>query len=68
MLRLEDVTKVYRTGLFGGGEFNAVSGVTFEIDRGEVVSLIGESGSGKTTIGRCVVRLIRPTGGSPTPS
>jgi peptide/nickel transport system ATP-binding protein len=64
MLRLDGVTKVYRTGVFGGSELAAVSDVTFEIDRGEVVSLIGESGSGKTTVGRMILKLTKVTGGS----
>jgi ABC-type oligopeptide transport system ATPase subunit len=66
MLRLVDVSKVYRTGMFGGTEFSAVSGVTFDIEPGEVVSLIGESGSGKTTVGRMILRLTGVTSGSIT--
>ena len=41
----------------------AVDDVTFDIDRGEVFGLAGESGSGKTTIGRLVLRLTEPTAG-----
>jgi peptide/nickel transport system ATP-binding protein/oligopeptide transport system ATP-binding protein len=42
----------------------AVSGVSFRIERGQTVGLVGESGSGKTTVGRCVLRLVEPTAGS----
>ncbi|RLI29319.1 oligopeptide ABC transporter ATP-binding protein, partial [Candidatus Bathyarchaeota archaeon] len=41
----------------------AVDGITFDIKKKEIFGLIGESGSGKTTTGRMIVRLIRPTGG-----
>jgi oligopeptide/dipeptide ABC transporter ATP-binding protein len=45
------------------GYVKAVDGVSFAIGRGETVGLVGESGCGKTTVGKCLVRLLRPTGG-----
>jgi peptide/nickel transport system ATP-binding protein len=66
MLELESVTKVFKTGTFGGSAVTAVSGVTFGLRPGEIVSLIGESGSGKTTIGKLILRLTNATGGSIT--
>jgi peptide/nickel transport system ATP-binding protein len=64
MLTLTGVSKTYRTGMFGGGATQAVDGVSFDVRPGEVVSLIGESGSGKTTIGKMILRLIPISGGS----
>jgi ABC-type oligopeptide transport system ATPase subunit len=66
MLRIDGVTKVYRTGMFGGTALTAVSDASFDVTPGEVVSLIGESGSGKTTIGRMILRLTDVTTGTIT--
>jgi oligopeptide/dipeptide ABC transporter ATP-binding protein len=45
------------------GHVKAVDGVSFDIRRGETLGLVGESGCGKTTTGRCILHLERPTGG-----
>jgi ABC-type oligopeptide transport system ATPase subunit len=64
MLKVDTCCKAYRVGTFGGRELLAVRDVSFAVDQGEVVSLIGESGSGKSTIGKMILRLLQTTRGS----
>jgi oligopeptide transport system ATP-binding protein len=67
LLEVRNLTKHFHVpGGIGraGGTVRAVDGVSFEIRRGETLGLVGESGCGKTTTGRCILMLERPTGGS----
>jgi peptide/nickel transport system ATP-binding protein len=66
MLELDTCCKTYRVGAFGGSELLAVKNVSFEVAPGTVVALIGESGSGKSTIGRMILRLVRVNRGTIT--
>lgn len=54
-----------KTGLFSKtvGNVKAVDNVSFKIKKGETLGLVGESGCGKTTVGRAILRLIEPTAG-----
>jgi oligopeptide/dipeptide ABC transporter ATP-binding protein len=67
LLEVEGLVKHYplRAGLFSkrSGGVRAVDGVTFAIGRGETLGLVGESGCGKTTVARLVLRLETPTAG-----
>jgi oligopeptide transport system ATP-binding protein len=67
ILEVRDLVKHFEVGggLFGGppGLVKAVDGVSFSIRRGETLGLVGESGCGKTTTGRCILQLERPTSG-----
>jgi oligopeptide transport system ATP-binding protein len=67
LLEVRNLVKHFRVagGLFGGrsGLVRAVDGVSFELRRGETLGLVGESGCGKTTTGRCILQLERPTSG-----
>jgi oligopeptide/dipeptide ABC transporter ATP-binding protein len=68
-LEVRDLVKHYpfRRGLFGrGGQgaVHAVDGVSFALPRGETLALVGESGCGKSTIAKLILRLIEPTAGT----
>jgi oligopeptide transport system ATP-binding protein len=67
ILEVRNLVKHFQVtgGLFGGasGTVRAVDGVSFSIRRGETLGLVGESGCGKTTTGRCILQLERPTSG-----
>jgi len=67
LLRVERLVKHFTVGagFFGRvtGVVRAVDDVSFEVRRGETVGLVGESGCGKTTTGRCILQLERPTSG-----
>ncbi|MGH3083701.1 MAG: ATP-binding cassette domain-containing protein, partial [Gaiellaceae bacterium] len=68
LVELENL-KIYfpiKSGIFLDrhiGDIKAVDDVTFEIRRGETLGLVGESGCGKSTVGRAILRLYKPTAG-----
>lgn len=67
VLQVRDLVKHYSVGggFFGRGrkQLRAVDGVSFSIGQGETLGLVGESGCGKSTVGKAVLRLVEPTSG-----
>jgi oligopeptide/dipeptide ABC transporter ATP-binding protein len=67
LLSVHNLSKTFpvHTGLFGrhSGNVRAVDNVSFTLSRAETLGVVGESGCGKTTMGRCILRLIDPTAG-----
>ncbi|OLN33700.1 ABC transporter ATP-binding protein [Desulfosporosinus metallidurans] len=71
LLKVENLQKYFpiRKGIVVQkhvGDVKAVDGVSFDIRRGETLGMVGESGCGKSTIGRTILRLLEPTGGKVT--
>ena len=65
LIEVKDLKKYFdiNTGMFSSRPLKAVDGVTFSINRGETLGLVGESGCGKTTVGRTLLHLYTPTSG-----
>ncbi len=67
LIAVKNLKKYFRVGggTFRGkkGTLKAVDGISFSIPRGETLGLVGESGCGKTTVGRTICRLYEPTAG-----
>ena len=61
LLRVEHLCQYFK---MEGGELKAVDDVSFDIKRGEVFGLVGESGCGKTTTGRSIIKLYNITSGN----
>ncbi len=70
VLKVENLKKYYpvKKGFFQRtvNHIKAVDGVSFHLDKGETLGLVGESGCGKTTVGRSILRLTQPTAGTVT--
>lgn len=60
ILEVQNLTKYFSTP---AGQLHAVDGVSFSIEEGKTLGIVGESGCGKSTTGRCILKLIEPTSG-----
>jgi peptide/nickel transport system ATP-binding protein len=63
ILETKNLTKIYQSGLFRKTSTLAVDNVSFDLHKGEIISLVGESGSGKTTLAKIILKLLPPTNG-----
>jgi oligopeptide/dipeptide ABC transporter ATP-binding protein len=66
MLEVKRLKKYFLTGIINKKEIKAVDGVSFSIPDKSMFGLVGESGCGKTTVGRLILRLVEPTAGEIT--
>ncbi|MEM3913619.1 MAG: ABC transporter ATP-binding protein, partial [Desulfurococcaceae archaeon] len=64
ILELKNVVKTFKIGLLGKTVIRAVDNVSFSVSKGEILGLLGESGSGKSTIARLILKIVKPTSGS----
>jgi peptide/nickel transport system ATP-binding protein len=60
ILEARNLKKYFKTPK---GMLHAVDDINFSVDRGKTLGIVGESGCGKTTTGRCLLRLVEPTSG-----
>ena len=65
LLEVKDLKEYFNIsiGMFKSKPLKAVDGVSFSVNKGETLGLVGESGCGKTTVGRTILHLYKPTGG-----
>lgn len=63
IMTVENLTKIYHSGIINRQENIGAKNVSFNLVPGKIVSLIGESGSGKTTVGKLILKLLKPTEG-----
>ena len=60
LLVIDNLSKYFNTA---AGQLHAVDGVSFTLEEGKTLGIVGESGCGKSTTGRCILKLIEPTSG-----
>ena len=63
VMSVQGLTKIFKSGILNPEYTVAAKDVSFDIEKGKIISLIGESGSGKTTVGKLILKLINPSEG-----
>lgn len=63
LIRLENVSKTFTIGLLGKVKIKAVDQVSIDVRKGEILGILGESGSGKSTIAKLILKILKPSGG-----
>lgn len=64
LMKIKNLTKVFKSGILKPEYTVAVEDVSFSLEKGKITSLIGESGSGKTTVGKMILKLLTPSSGN----
>ena len=64
VIQTTDVSKTYRSGLFGRKSFQALKGVSLNVPRGTIYGLLGPNGAGKTTLIKILLGIVRKSGGT----
>src|SRR5687768_3655713 len=63
-IEVDTLKKTYRDGLFGSRSIEALRGISFRVERGEIFALLGPNGAGKTTFIKILLGIVRKSGGS----
>lgn len=63
-IEVDALKKTYRDGLFGGRSIEALRGISFRVERGEIFALLGPNGAGKTTFIKILLGIVRKSGGA----
>lgn len=63
LLEVRNLTKIFKTGIYLGVSFKAVDNISFSLEKGEVMIVVGESGCGKSTLAKMILGFLKPTNG-----
>ena len=63
LLEVRNLTRVFKSGIYLGASFRAVDNVSFSLEKGKVLIVVGESGCGKSTLAKMILGFLKPTSG-----